>query len=78
MYYVKKEILEAFVRDVFRSLDINEADAKQAAEVVVHSDYSGVESHGLARLPILPIAGHKGYGLASDGDSIETLFNRYA
>lgn len=50
MLNVKKETVHNFVQAVFEKMDLNEEDASQAAEVVVQSDYSGVQSHGLARL----------------------------
>lgn len=45
-------MLRKFVTDVFNKVGLSEDDSNQAAEVVVHSDYSGVESHGLARLQV--------------------------
>ncbi len=50
MLYVKKEIVHNFTKSVFLKMDLSEDDANQAAEVVVQSEYSGVQSHGLARL----------------------------
>jgi L-2-hydroxycarboxylate dehydrogenase (NAD+) len=48
--------LHAFTRDVFKRFAVPEADATIAAEVLVHADLLGIDSHGVARL-----AGHPGY-----------------
>lgn len=52
MYYVSKEIEHKFVTDVYKRLGVREEDAKLAADVVVQSDVTGVNTHGLARMPM--------------------------
>jgi LDH2 family malate/lactate/ureidoglycolate dehydrogenase len=53
---VAPDLLRSFTRDVFVALGVPSADAAIAAEVLVHSDVLGIDSHGVARL-----AGHPGY-----------------
>ena len=48
--------LRAFVSNVFRHFGVDEIDANTAAEVLVHADVLGIDSHGVARL-----AGHPDY-----------------
>ncbi|MGH2459964.1 MAG: Ldh family oxidoreductase [Chloroflexota bacterium] len=48
--------LRDFTRDVFGRLDVPADDAGTAADVLVHADVLGIDSHGVARL-----AGHPGY-----------------
>lgn len=50
MLYVKKQMLKNFVQRVFMKVGLNSSDASLAADVLVQADYSGVESHGIARL----------------------------
>ncbi len=44
------EHLREFTERVFRSAGVPEADARQAADVLLASDLRGIDSHGLARL----------------------------
>lgn len=48
--------LRGFTRDVFAHFGVPIHDADTAAEVLVHADLLGIDSHGVARL-----AGHPGY-----------------
>ncbi|HHV39374.1 MAG TPA: Ldh family oxidoreductase [Tepidimicrobium sp.] len=50
MLYVKKQTLHKFVQDVFMKVGLKTEDASLASEVIVQADYSGVGSHGIARL----------------------------
>ena len=50
MFYVDKDTLYRFVQDVFVKVGLSIEDASLASEVLVQADYSGVESHGIARL----------------------------
>ncbi|MBZ2174128.1 Ldh family oxidoreductase [Schnuerera sp. xch1] len=52
MYYTNKKVEHKFVTDVFKHLGVREEDAKLAADVVVQSDVTGVNTHGLARMPM--------------------------
>lgn len=52
MYYTNKEVEYKFVTDVYKHLGVREEDAKLAADVVVRSDATGVNTHGLARMPM--------------------------
>ncbi|MFX1375255.1 MAG: Ldh family oxidoreductase [Promethearchaeota archaeon] len=47
--YVDANILENFMRDVFKGLGVSEEDAKIIAEVLITSDLRGIESHGIQR-----------------------------
>lgn len=53
---VNHQALRDFTRDVFASLGVPGDDAVTAADVLVHADVLGIDSHGVARL-----AGHPGY-----------------
>jgi LDH2 family malate/lactate/ureidoglycolate dehydrogenase len=53
---VAPDLLRAFTRDVFVALGVPVDDAGIAADILVHSDVLGIDSHGVARL-----AGHPGY-----------------
>ncbi|HEX5416581.1 MAG TPA: Ldh family oxidoreductase [Chloroflexota bacterium] len=48
--------LRGFVSAIFEKLNVPSADAATAADVLVHADLLGIDSHGVARL-----AGHPGY-----------------
>src|SRR5579885_1711093 len=48
--------LRMFVGDVFRYFVVSDTDANVAADVLVHADLLGIDSHGVARL-----AGHPDY-----------------
>ncbi len=50
------QMLQDFTRDVFARLGVPAEDARTAADVLVHADLLGIDSHGVARL-----AGHPGY-----------------
>lgn len=50
MLYVKKQALHRFIQDVFIKIGLGTEDASLAADVLVQADYSGVGSHGIARL----------------------------
>lgn len=52
MYYTNKKVEHKFVTDVFKHLGVREEDAKLTADVVVQSDVTGVNTHGLARMPM--------------------------
>lgn len=52
MYYVNKEKLEKLVSLVFTKCGMNQDYAKTAAEVLVQADATGVETHGVTRLPL--------------------------
>ena len=53
---ISRDTLHQFTRDVFVTLGVPDADASTAADVLVHSDVLGIDSHGVARL-----AAHPGY-----------------
>lgn len=53
---VDHDALRGFCRDVFTRLGVSVEDARTAADVLVHADTLGIDSHGVARL-----AGHPGY-----------------
>ena len=44
------EMLEKFMKDVFRGLGVSEEDAASCAEVLIAADKRGIDSHGIARL----------------------------
>src|SRR5438067_7754247 len=44
------KILEQFIKDVFRKLDIPGSAAEIAADNLVKADLRGIDSHGVARL----------------------------
>jgi L-2-hydroxycarboxylate dehydrogenase (NAD+) len=60
--------LRVFTRDVFRQLGVPADDAATAAEVLVHSDVLGIDSHGVARL-----AGHPGYVLGLERGFVKAV-----
>lgn len=45
-----EQALTLFTKEVFRKIGCPEADAEQAAEVLLLSDLRGIDSHGVARL----------------------------
>jgi L-2-hydroxycarboxylate dehydrogenase (NAD+) len=49
-YIFSADVLAHFVKEVFQSLKVPEADARQASEVLLSSDLRGIDSHGVARL----------------------------
>lgn len=53
---VDHQALHAFVSAIFAKLGVSAPDAATAADVLVHADLLGIDSHGVARL-----AGHPGY-----------------
>lgn len=46
------EQLSQFIRQVLRHFEISEEDAQQSADVLIASDVRGIDSHGIARLPM--------------------------
>ncbi len=50
MLYVHKERLHKFIEDVFIKVGLSAENASLASDVLVQADYSGVGSHGIARL----------------------------
>lgn len=52
MLVVKAEQLQQFAQKVFYALGISEPDAAVTAEILVAADIRGIDSHGVARLPI--------------------------
>lgn len=51
MLYVKKDKLQQLIQIVFEKVGLTREDAKQASDIVIQADATGVETHGLARLP---------------------------
>jgi len=47
--YIEAQILENFMEDVFKGLEVPPDDAKIIAEVLITSDLRGIESHGIQR-----------------------------
>lgn len=52
MLYINENIERKFVVDVFTRLGVHEEHAHMAADVVIQSDATGVNTHGLARMPM--------------------------
>lgn len=50
MLYVGKQTLHKFIKDIFIQIGLSIGDASLASDVLVQADYSGVSSHGIARL----------------------------
>ncbi|HHY92635.1 MAG TPA: Ldh family oxidoreductase [Firmicutes bacterium] len=50
--HVTGEELKAFAAKVFQNLGIPAADAEVTAQILVQADLRGIDSHGVARLPI--------------------------
>jgi len=48
--WVKFEVMEAFIRDVFKGVGVPAADAKICAQVLICADKLGIDSHGVSRL----------------------------
>lgn len=48
--HFSEQALTLFTKEVFRKIGCPEADAEQAAEVLLLSDLRGIDSHGVARL----------------------------
>ncbi len=48
--YIKAEILENFMTEVFKGLGVPEDDAKICSDVLITSDKRGIDSHGINRL----------------------------
>ncbi len=48
--YIKSEILEKFMVEVFKGIGVPEEDAKICADVLITSDKRGIDSHGINRL----------------------------
>ena len=48
--WVKFDLMEKFMRDVFKSLGVPPADAAVCAEVLITADKLGFDSHGVSRL----------------------------
>ena len=50
IYYIKVDILERFMADVFKGVGVPEEDARTCAEVLITSDKRGIDSHGIGRM----------------------------
>lgn len=50
MVWVNFDLLEEFMRDVFKGVGVPEEDAKICANVLITSDKRGIDSHGVGRL----------------------------
>ncbi|MBW2700470.1 MAG: Ldh family oxidoreductase [Deltaproteobacteria bacterium] len=48
--WVPFDILEKFMRDVFMSIGVPNADAEVCAEVLIEADKRGIDSHGIGRM----------------------------
>ncbi len=48
--YFSAAALRDFIENTFRAFDVPEADAAQAADILISSDLRGIDSHGVARL----------------------------
>ncbi len=48
--WIKFNIVENFMIDVFKGVGLNDEDAKICADVLITSDKRGIDSHGVARL----------------------------
>ena len=48
--YIKAEILEKFMTEVFKGLGVPEEDAMICSDVLITSDKRGIDSHGINRL----------------------------
>ena len=44
------DLLESFVKDVFRGVGVPDADAGVCADVLLAADLRGIDSHGIGRL----------------------------
>ena len=52
-YLFNADYLKDFSAAVFMHFGIPQADALQAADVLARSDLRGIDSHGVARLPVV-------------------------
>jgi len=50
MVYVDRNVLTDFCYDVFRSIGLNDDEAKDSALILVSADSRGISSHGVSRL----------------------------
>lgn len=48
---VEAQVAQRFAADLFRAVDVPDADADLVAEVLIGADLRGIRSHGLARVP---------------------------
>jgi len=48
--WVKFDVMERFMRDVFKGIGVPAADAAVCAEVLITADKLGIDSHGVSRL----------------------------
>jgi len=48
--WIKFDVLEQFITDVFAGLGVPKADAETCAAVLIEADKRGIDSHGIARL----------------------------
>ncbi|MFH1619632.1 MAG: Ldh family oxidoreductase [bacterium] len=48
--WIPFDVMESFMRDVFKGAGVPEDDAKICADVLIASDKSGIDSHGVGRL----------------------------
>ncbi len=47
--WVKFDLLEKFIADVFEDLGVPANDAKVCAEVLIDADKKGIDSHGIGQ-----------------------------
>jgi LDH2 family malate/lactate/ureidoglycolate dehydrogenase/isocitrate/isopropylmalate dehydrogenase len=64
---VPADVLESWSVDVLRAVGVRPAHARDVAHVLAYADLSGIDSHGIARLPAYVAALGSG-GIARDGD----------
>ncbi|MFH1258236.1 MAG: Ldh family oxidoreductase [Elusimicrobiota bacterium] len=50
LVWIKFDLLEQFMADVFKGLGVPEEEAKICADVLITADKRGIDSHGIARL----------------------------
>lgn len=49
IYYIKPNILQSFIKDVFLSLGVPKKDSEIIADILLTSDLRGIDSHGIQR-----------------------------
>lgn len=50
IYWIKFDVMEQFMVDVFKGVGVPEEDARVCADVLITSDKRGIDSHGIGRL----------------------------
>jgi L-2-hydroxycarboxylate dehydrogenase (NAD+) len=50
IYWIKFDVMERFMTDVFKGVGVPEEDAKICADVLITADKRGIDSHGIGRL----------------------------